>query len=676
LGLGVEIQTTRYVYGTTANQSTPAVFRNDVLVAEIYPDSDDTPTPLGNGADGIYDRIEHRYDYASRKLTWKLQDTTLHMYGYDSAGRPFTDQATVLGSGIDGAVRRIETTYDTLSRPLTVSSYSAVFGGTLRNQVKYGYDGWGNEVKCEQSHEGAAAGAPSYQKTFSDGAVGGEAKVVRLAQSIYPNGRVVATNYPTSGVGDKLSRPDNLANDSSGTVKFAQMSYLGTSTVVKIAHPQVTGGLNLDYGTATGNPSGWDDLRRIKDQKWQSDGAVIKDRYQYGHDRTSNRTFRDNLTASGKDHFYVYTGLDQVTTAKQGDLNVGRTDLTGAPVFQEGWTLESHGNWKQLVQATSGVTTLNQTRSHTKANEVTAINATVGTNWGDGVLNRNGFMTRVPRPGKERKRWRLTSDAWQRVVGVAKDGSGKKIAEYQYNGLHWRIAKLKPKGRKWDRVDYYYSCDWQVVEERELLNTASKTTVATVPKFQWVWGTRYIDEVVLRDENKDGDGDCVDGADQRLYYAQDANFNVTALLDTAGTVVERVLYDAYGKSTLYNAAWSSTQASTLYNNEVLYTGYRFDPESGLYQVRHRHYHPTLGRWVQRDPIGYHDGYSLYAYVSGKPQRFVDPSGLYKRCDAQSKKGLNTIGKAYVPLAVLPGFESGPGEGRGSTPPDLEAIPVG
>jgi len=142
-----------------------------------------------------------------------------------------------------------------------------------------------------------------------------------------------------------------------------------------------------------------------------------------------------------------------------------------------------------------------------------------------------------------------------------------------------------------------------------------------------VWGTRYIDEVILRDENKDGDADCVDGADQRLYVTQDANWNVTAIVNTAGTVVERVLYDAYGKSTLYNAAWSATQASTLYNNEVLYSGYRLDPESGLYQVRNRHYHPTLGRWVRRDPVGYAGGTNLYEYSRGRAAIMTDPMGL-------------------------------------------------
>ncbi len=640
LGFGVEVQKTIYAYGTDANQTAPLVFRNDVLIGEILPDSDDTfnqagspGSKFGNGIDGTYDRVEYTYDYASRKLTWKLQDLlTIHTYNYDSVGRLLSDVATTLGNGIDGAIRRIQYGYETsdLGRVLTVGSYSATSGGTLRNEVRYSYDGWGQEKKCEQGHEGTATGAPSFQKTFVDGAVSGEAKYVRQSSVTYPNARIVYTNYPASGVGDKLSRPDNIANDASGTLKFAQMTYLGGGSVVKIAHPQVTGGLNLDYGTGTGNPGGWDDLGRIDDHKWQNDSSVIKDQYQYGYDRTSNRTFRDNLTAAslGKDHFYAYSGLDQVTSAKQGDLNAGRTDITGTPGFQEAWTLESIGNWRALTQMTAGATTLAQTRTHTKANEVTTIAATTGTNWGDGELDLNGFMTRVPKvTSLQNERWRLVSDAWLRLIRVVNDTGGATVAEYKYDGLHRRTVKLKfLTSTTWDRRDYYYSCAWQVVEERELLNQTSKTIVATVAKFQHLWGIRYIDEIVLRDENKDGDGDCIDGTDQRLYYAQDANFNVTALVDTANTVVERVLYDAYGKSTLWNAAWSATQVSTLYNNEVLYAGYRLDPESGMYKVRHRDYHPTLGRWVQRDPIGYHDGMNLYEYVKGNPALFTDALG--------------------------------------------------
>jgi hypothetical protein len=43
-------QTTTYVYGTAAGGITPEIYRNDLLRAEIYPDSDDT-TSLGNGTE-------------------------------------------------------------------------------------------------------------------------------------------------------------------------------------------------------------------------------------------------------------------------------------------------------------------------------------------------------------------------------------------------------------------------------------------------------------------------------------------------------------------------------------------------------------------------------------------------------------------------------------------------
>jgi len=39
------------------------------------------------------------------------------------------------------------------------------------------------------------------------------------------------------------------------------------------------------------------------------------------------------------------------------------------------------------------------------------------------------------------------------------------------------------------------------------------------------------------------------------------------------------------------------------------------------------YHPTLGRWMQRDPIGYADGMSLYQYCRSGPLVSVDPRGL-------------------------------------------------
>ena len=38
-------------------------------------------------------------------------------------------------------------------------------------------------------------------------------------------------------------------------------------------------------------------------------------------------------------------------------------------------------------------------------------------------------------------------------------------------------------------------------------------------------------------------------------------------------------------------------------------------------------HPGLGSFVQRDPLGYIDGGSLYQYVGSNPITYADPTGL-------------------------------------------------
>lgn len=230
-GNGVEQQSTKYLYESPINGS--------FVTSEIYPDSSDT-TSAGT------DQVKHTYDRLGRTLTTVDQRGVEHTYTFDSAGRALADAVTVLPAGVDGTIRRIERAYDDMGRLKTLTSYDAATGGNIVNQVEWAYNGWGMVSVAKQEHDGAVDGStPSVSYVYDDAASGGEAKYVRLASVTYPDGREVHYNLPASGTGQKLARVDNIADDASGTNKYAQYQYVGSSMIASIRHPDVTGGLNL-----------------------------------------------------------------------------------------------------------------------------------------------------------------------------------------------------------------------------------------------------------------------------------------------------------------------------------------------------------------------------------------------------------------------------------------------
>ena len=110
------------------------------------------------------------------------------------------------------------------------------------------------------------------------------------------------------------------------------------------------------------------------------------------------------------------------------------------------------------------------------------------------------------------------------------------------------------------------------------------------------------------------------------YYLSDGLGNVTEVLDASGNVVEKYTYDIYGAPTIRNSAGTVLSATAI-GNRWLFTGRDWDAEQQAYDYRYRWYSPSLGRFLQTDPIGTVGGLNLYRFPGNAPSMRLDPFGL-------------------------------------------------
>ena len=468
----------------------------------------------------------------------------------------------------------------------------------------------------------------------------------------YPDDRRVNFTY------DILGRPTAITDNTAkgGLVRYGYAGlYLESKTYGN--------GANGAVQMVTSDLGYYDSFGRLTTCSYRkgtdaSDLVLLKYKYDYA----SNITWRfdDKMQSDhGKNwsQIYAYDSLHRLAEAQQGEVLGEWPDVTFDDDLTWTWDdlqangpeLDKLGNWVNFNNA--GTT---DARTHNTANEVAS--RTLGGN--SRVVSHDvagNLCTLQDETGTTG--WRYTYDYRNRLIEVESTDDitvdpelvdWDPVATYAYDALNRRVKKDLTSGN-----DIMYTYDgWRCIEESEY------TGGQWVAMRQYVYGARYLDELVARND--------LGASPETYFYLQDTNYNVVALYKlSTGSVAERYWYEPYGTVTITEEDGDS-QASPI-NEVLLFQGQRRDPETELCYFKNRYYSPVLGRFLQRDPIGYRDGMTLYEFEGGGPCHTLDSTGRSRNDLIAKLMGLpvrKAVGLNASQLTQLKAF-LGPGLAEGA-----------
>ena len=224
--------------------------------------------------------------------------------------------------------------------------------------------------------------------------------------------------------------------------------------------------------------------------------------------------------------------------------------------------------------------------------------STTGTPTSPAITPSTGSISTRPRPGIAGLRRQRQSAVGRRHQLRLRCREPARVGEWS----HDRGARLRPArpavpdvGRRRGTVQFLYDGDELVAEYGDGGAVAS-------PLCAW---DRYRRPVIW-----------FEGPELNLRRNLFANHqgSIVAVSDTAGNALAINGYDAWG---IPNAA---------NQGRFQYTGQAWIPELGMYHYKARIYSPTLGRFLQVDPVGYEDQINLYAYVGNDPVNNTELDG--------------------------------------------------
>ena len=545
------------------------------------------------------------YDALNRKTSETLADGTTTSYGWDADSDLVTttdNNGTVSNNTYDAIDRLMQTSitpaagvigttlntyqYDGLNRVTQMTDNNNPSDNTSASTVSFAYDSLSRVVEENQNATHAV-----------DSAWYAQAQRTALT---YPNNRQVDFTY------DSLERIATIKDDGASS-NIAQYFYIGRQRVLQRLYQNGTQLTYLDNSAST--DIGYDGDRRTVERRDLGSGNSLLVGFTYNYDREDNKSYEEKLHKESNSELYNYDSTYRITGFARGQLSgIPTAPSIPSPSETEGWTLDGVYNWR--------VNTVNgnpQNRSVNSVNEYTSVNA------GALIYDRNGNLVNDGTLGYQYDyRNRLRQVCALHSAANCTGAGAVLLATYSYDAMNRRTRKVVTNSGSFNGTTNFYYDGWRTIEERNASDTETQ---------QYVYGV-YEDEPLTLDP----------ASGPRLFYHQNALYSTFALTNLSGSVAEGYQYEPYGQQTVLMPDFTTPIGTvSAVGNPYMFTGQRFDPETGLMYYKNRYYSLSLGRFISRDPLGYTQEnlresvnmpwtLDLYVYGLDNPTRMLDSLG--------------------------------------------------
>ena len=654
-------QTTLFVYD--ANRERVGVFGPQTSVANGYP-----AVRLSWSVDGILTETETGKDTSQT----------------DSNFTTFT------------SLQQVTNTPDSLNRTIKTTVSGLVSGSTVTfNVTQFDYDA-ANRVTCQAQRMNPAVFSSLPGSACALGTVGSNGND-RIAFNTYDAAdelTQVTTGYGTGTQRTYLTRTFTnnglLKSILDADNNLTTYAYDGFDRLAQVSFPMPTQGVGTSSATDY-ESYGYDSNSNLTSVRRRSNDTIC-----FLYDALNRATQKTVPSWSGQNVFYAYDLLNRLTTAAYGSLTgpgvsygydalsrrtteaassrtitsaydaaSNRTRITWPDSFYVTYLYDNLNRPTQVGEngATSGVGVLANysydalgnlsglTRgggagttpafdtddrltslAHAFANSSANVTWTYGYNAGNQIVSRSAtneaYTSHAPNQSKSYVANGLNQYSSVSGASFSHDARGNLTSDgtrtFTYDVENRLLTATAPTA-----VTLAY-------DPLGRLQTSTASSATTTFLFDGAGMTAEYNSVgsLLRRYVPDGLGGVLpliwyegSGTSDRRWLHADSLGSSVAYSNSSGSEAAQYGYDAYGAPDATNG-WG--------NPRYRFAGALMIPEGNLYLMGARAYDPSLGRFLQTDPVGQAADVNLYAYAGQDPVIRADPTGLANATPDTSK----------------------------------------